>query len=225
MFKKSALLAVLALVLMAPMASHALTVNYDSGTQYNTTSLTGFSTYGDMMDGMSVTAYFAAGGSQTLAWADTVANAGGVTGTSWSLSQSGDTYTNSWSLSSDVTLSQLVIDAAPGDTIFDITWSGSGTPGSASGRTFTTAYTGDLTATYRNLLSVGGNDPVGDLYTLLDLDFGASGFLGNLSFIADTDNAASAGDVVPAVPEPSTFLLFGGGLLGLGYLGRKRMKS
>lgn len=27
------------------------------------------------------------------------------------------------------------------------------------------------------------------------------------------------------VPEPSTFLLFGGGLLGLGYLGRKRMKS
>lgn len=27
------------------------------------------------------------------------------------------------------------------------------------------------------------------------------------------------------VPEPSTFLLLGGGLLGLGYFGRKRMKS
>ncbi len=226
MFKKSALLAVLALVLMAPMASHALTVNYDSGTTYTTTALTGYSTSGDMMDGMSVTAYFSAGGSQTLAWADTGLGAGGVTGTDWSLSQSGDTFSNSWSLSSTVSLTGLVIDGAPGDTIFDITWDTyPGTPGSASGRTFTTAYTGDLTATYRNLLGVGGNAPVGDLYTMLELDFGTAGFLNNLTFIADTDNAEYAGDIVPSVPEPSTFLLFGGGLLGLGYLGRKRMKS
>ena len=60
--------------------------------------LTGFQTTGADMDGMSVTASFEGGFSQTLAWAEGSPQSGGVTGTGWSLSLSGDSFTNAWSL-------------------------------------------------------------------------------------------------------------------------------
>jgi hypothetical protein len=229
MSKKLVLLSLLLLALVLPLTSHSATVNYDSGTVYNTTALTGFQTYGNMMDGMSVTAYFVGGGSSQQFWADTTALSGGVTGTGWSLSQSGDTFGGDWTFSNTGTaISRLVMDGVSGDTIFDIDWQPyPGTDGSANGWTFDTNYTGNLTATYRNILALTGNAPVGDLYTMLDLNFGPNGFSGGnsslatnfttgnmMTFKADTDSAATAGDIKP-VPEPITLLLLGLGLVGI----------
>jgi len=49
-------------------SSHAdsLAVNFDVGVTQVTDALTGFSTTGAMMDGMTVTAYFDGGGSETV---------------------------------------------------------------------------------------------------------------------------------------------------------------
>lgn len=202
----------------------AATVSYVNGTTYETAALAGFATSGDEMDGLSVTAYFAAGGSQALAWADTGSGAGGVTGTNWSLSLSGDTYGANWNLNSSVALSGLVLSGSSGDTVFDIT-SGASTAGSSSGWTFQTAYTGPLDATYRNIVQLTGDPPVGDLWETLSLAFGGDGgFTGSLSFIADTDNAAADADVTPApVPLPAAAPLFLSALAGMGFFaGRRR---
>lgn len=219
--KRMALGSLLLLALMLPVTSHAYVVNYDNGTLYQTKALTGFSTWGDMMDGMSVTAYFTAGGSESKSWADTGAGSGGVSGTDWSLTESGDTFGSNWNLIARG-ITRLVIDGVPGDTIFDTRRFGDveGTPGSARGWTFETAYTGSLEATYRNWVKLTGFAPAGDLYTMLDLNFGPNGFAGDMSFIADTDNAATAGDIKPA-PEPATLLLLGLGLVGLTGIRRK----
>ena len=227
--KKCFLLAAL-IVCMLPVVSHSYSVVFDTGTTYNTQALTGFATTGAMMDGMSVTAYFVGGGSETLAWADTGASSGGVSGTGWTLSQSGDTFSgDNWTLSAASALSRVYINAGPGDTVFDIASNGTtdfnamtdnGTPGSARGLNFATPYGGVLTAYYRNSVGVGGNPIVGDLFLVLDLQF--SSFSGSMIFSADTDNLLYAGDIVPT-PEPTTMLLLGFGLIGLA--GARRFKK
>src|SRR6476660_5901634 len=61
------------------------------------TSVSGFSTTGATMAGLQVTARFGDAFSQTLTWAVTGANAGGVSNASgihqWSLMNAGDTFT------------------------------------------------------------------------------------------------------------------------------------
>src|SRR5262245_8003284 len=86
--------AVLAGLLAGALCSsaEASTILVDNSNPVSIPALTGFATNGAMMDSMSVTAYFTGGFSQTMFWADTGPVSGGVSGSQWGVSQSGDTF-------------------------------------------------------------------------------------------------------------------------------------
>ncbi len=232
---KKWLIAIAAVVLLfgAVEAQAAVTVTYDLGTTNFTTALTGYSTYGDMMDGMRVTAYFV-GSAQDAVWGDTGAGAGAASFGGWSLSESGDTFGGTWRLSnrSGSAITRLLIDAGPGDTIFDTRRVGDigGTAGSERGWTFDV--TGgsdaglDILATYRDLVALTATAPVGDVFRRLDIQFrNVGGFATgrDLTFIADTDNILFAGDITPAVPEPASLIVWSA-IGGLGIVGAWRRR-
>ena len=172
------------MLFVAGSANATYTVVYDAGTINETTALTGFSTHGDDMDGMKVTAWYGAV-SETAIWGDTGPGAGAAFGTGWSLTESGDTFGGTWTLTNNTgsAMTRLLIDAGPGDTVYDISWppgdnnpgSGYGTAGSARGWTFDVTGGSDaglnIVATYRDLVALSGNAPVGDLYRYLDIQF------------------------------------------------------
>ena len=206
-------------------SASAYFISYVDGTTYNTTAIDQFSTDSADMNGMTVTATFLGGATDTQIWNS------GVTGTGWGLSVGGDTYNNYWplslSVSSDVNLASLSIDAGTGDTVFDVVDDfGSyypGSPNSANGYPFYTSSTAYINATYSDRVTVN-NVFYGDLYRTLTLDFGSNGLSSGFSFRADTDNLQIEGDLNP-VPEPSTILLMGAGLLGLVGYNRKRFSK
>ena len=85
-----------ALVALAPSEAQAVSYTFDSSIVEVVPPISEVAIYGDMMDGLQVTVFFAVGGQDTKTWGDTGPGAGGAFGTGWSLTLSGDTFENVW---------------------------------------------------------------------------------------------------------------------------------
>jgi hypothetical protein len=154
-------------------------------------------------------------------------------GYAFTLFQGGDTFSNSWQLFNPfydkLTLSSIIIEALPGNVVFDRTIDGSEkTPNSGQGNDFSTALVNAFPPVlnphlgiYHDLVAVDPNAPQGDLYATLEILFsnGAGAvFPANANasfqlFTADTDRIIPAGP--PGAPLGSTVTFLGSGLLGL----------
>ena len=183
-------------------------------------TLTGFATFGSQMSGMEVTVNYVDGGSQTAIWQATSPIDGGAFGTGWSLSLAGDSFDTPWNFSTQTGFTQaiasLMINAVPGNTVFDTRSDIFGTPGSASGLPFTVIAGQSPTSFAYSTAIVGAED---DLRGVLTLNW-STGFLGQLEFSADTDNGTDIDPVQAAVPEPTT--IAGLGLAAAGLLRWRR---
>jgi hypothetical protein len=174
------------------------------------TALTGYQTTGNLMDGMRVTVGYLNGGFETQTWG-TVGRAsnksGGAFGSSWSLTQTGDTFGfrdgNWWPWTLDVSgnrpIAAINIDAVPGNTVFDNISGRTVTPNSADGRPFTLYYSdnGPNAVDYTVPIDISQ----GDLFGQLTLSWN-QGFSGRLQFLADTDNGTNTNPVQVAAPPP-----------------------
>ncbi|MEW5942488.1 MAG: PEP-CTERM sorting domain-containing protein [Pseudomonadota bacterium] len=215
-------LSALVLALSAPVCANATTISTDASITDSIPGLTGFATFGDQMAGMTVQAIFANQLNETRSWGATGAGAGGAFGTGWSLTESGDTFSNSWVFTNNTgaALLGLVLDARPGLTVFDRTFGGAfGTPGSARGLDFAETPTTAGTAIYSLQVAIGADPAVGDLWHMLSVSFD-QGLRGDWTFVQDTDSDLRS--THPA-PEPATLALTGLGLAGLAAVRRRRL--
>jgi hypothetical protein len=237
MKKKLGLIAGAALLALSVTSAQAqVVVTTSPGTSFNTAALSGFTTNGAQQNGMEVTVFFSDGSSETIVWAATGATTGGVTGTGWSMTLGGDSFTTPFVMTAgDVQIAGFSMNGRPGvGTIFDVISDPELSPGSARGRPFELFGSipdgiQTINVEYTDRLSVGGTF-YGDLYTVMNVDFDGR-FLSNatLRFISDTDNSRFDSIIVPVdppngVPEPGTLLLIGSGLLGLA-MRRRRLAA
>lgn len=166
-----------------------------------TTQLTNATTTGAMMAGMEVIVNFIDGNSQTSFWEQTSLDGGGAFGNGWSLTQSGNTYFESWRFThnGNSAIADLIINAYTGKTVFDIINGEVVTPSSGGGFGF--QVTGGI-APNSYEYSVPIDISEGDLFGRLTMSWN-NGFNGDLSFRADTDSATKVVIREPASPIPS----------------------
>ncbi|MBN1591208.1 MAG: PEP-CTERM sorting domain-containing protein [Pirellulales bacterium] len=209
------LLGFLAVAMNATLAYGGVTIDRVPGTRNITSALDeSIVTDGELMAGMSVSAYFADSTSESVTWVSSAASSGLAQGVNWSLSQSGNTWDQDWTLDNQTgqPLVGLVLDAGDGNAVFDTISASDFTPGSGKGKPLTMTSGDpslDILATYYDEVALVGELPVGDLYRCLRIDFLNAGQFGSgstMTFMTDTDSLATAGDIHP-VPEPSVLVL------------------
>lgn len=161
------------------------------------TTLTGYSTTGEMMAGIQVTASFLDGTSQSVVWTATGQGSGGAYGSGWSLTETGNSFNSPWTLTNTgIGITSLVIDAIPGNTVFDNVKTVEITPGSADGWSYQTLSGGSPTSSaYSNPIDISQ----GDLFGSLSL-YWTNGFAGKMLFRADTDSGSANDPVKPKNP-------------------------
>lgn len=217
----------IALALCSAAPASAVMIVFDDITPVSITGVAGFATTGAQMSGLEVRAFFANSTfDELLSWGTTGSDSGGVFANNWSLSVVGNTFGAEWQFVNDTgsNLLKLVLNGAPGLTLFDTYFDGSvGTTGSALGSNFDdfTDANPPPTATYSNPIALGSDSLVGDLYhvlTVSDFGVGGSGRAGGWGFFQDTDNDSRKPP--NGVPEPSMVALMSLGLLGLGFARR-----
>lgn len=226
-----------AAVVLAPGAQAAYDVFSIFGNTVFEDELSGYGTHGSDMPGMVVLAEFENNTDDTATWVSLGYPAGEAVGLEWSLYESGNTFNSLWTLTNtrESGLTRLLIDAVPGDTVFDRTYAPPenpedppdpfGSQGSQLGRDFEPInhepY--DIVANYINAVKLGSAplEPKGDIFQFLEINFMNEGGLGSgesLQFYADTDNIYRGGEI----PEPGTALLIACGLLGAAWYSRAR---
>lgn len=208
------------------------TISTSEGTTIYITELSALEVSGADMAGMLITAAFADGSSSDATWMAGDGNAGGASGTGWSLDfTTYSTWNNDWALElindTDFAMTGLKINALPGNTVFDIVFNtddafAMNTPDSYNGRAIEQVDGPSgltVAAEYTNQVAFDGK-VYGDLFAVMMLDFGGDngGLISGdkLTFWTDTDN------IVNPVPIPGGVFLFGSALLGL--FGFKRSK-
>jgi PEP-CTERM motif len=218
------LMAALAFAAVVSTPVSAMIDYHENGVQTDIPGVAGFQTNGARMDGMQVTACFSGIGCEVRAWADGPPNSGGVSGTGWALTVTGDTFSADWEFdftNSPGQLLTLLLDGTNALTIFDRTFGGAfGTDGSARGLDWTSALgdNTDIDVFFRDPTTIGGAlVPVGDLFQQVFVDFGDTGPRVDFTFQQDTDN-----DSRLQIPEPSTLLLLGLGMLAFAGVHRRR---
>lgn len=223
-----------ALLATAALTSQASVINVVTDTSVVDTipGVTGYATTGAQMAGLLVTATFNNGFTQTLAWATTGTQSGGVSGNGWGLATTGDTFSSLFNYTVSATRGQLlslVLDATGSKqvTLFDTTFGGAtGTPGSATGRTFEIAsgcVSCNVTATYSSVVAIAGSAAVGDLFHVLSLTFvNGTGPTAAFAFRQDIDNDTRLN--TGFVPEPGAVSLLALGLLAMGTILRRRAR-
>lgn len=218
---------------VAPIAAHAAaitpTVVNLPGTTFNTAALTTSTTDSTTMVGSMVTVTFLGGATSMAAWTAT-----GIASADWSLTVAGNTFSSPWTLSNlgATTITKMVFDGVPGNTVFDVVTDPSLSPGSARGGAIASVNGPagmTVDAVYSNRLQVGGVF-FGDLYTKLDLTFGGGGLGrgGVLTYVADTDNADATGPgggITPSVPETGTWGMMIVGFGAVGFAMRRRRSA
>ncbi len=227
-FRVQQILFCLLILIIAPGQVYSLSIRYEDGIPQVTQGISTAQTYGNMMAGMIVTAYFNNGTVEEEIWKPTGNHSGGVFGTNWSLSENGHTINGLWSLSnnSNLSINRILIDAGMGNSVFDLDddlafgkdeiygYPHAGTAGTGHGTTFLTKSVSndlDLSVIYRDIVALDGVDPKGDIYRSLDIQFNNTGGFSkgsSLVFSTDTDNLTT-------IPEPATMILFGVGVLGV----------